>query len=350
MEAGSRILAGNVPEHNAPVVDRLEEAGAIVLAKARTHEFAWGATTHPMRNPWNPSRIPGGSSGGSAAWVAAGFGTVSIGSDSAGSVRSPASFNGVVGHKPTYGLIGRGGLVPLAWSLDTIGVFTHTVEDAALVPDAVAGPDPRELTSVQQPHSPVAHEVDASVEGLRVRVPERPFFNATQADVETLQRAVISMLADAGAEIISIELEPLWAFEAVLTAAFVIAAAKPAAWLETKRDLYAADVLRYLDAGRALSAATYLDAQRVRQGVIDAFASAFCSVDLLAMPTHTHIAPQADDEMVTYDRGKPLHRDPAGIRCLCAVNLAGVSARGLGPGRSRTRPAGRAAPDRATPR
>jgi aspartyl-tRNA(Asn)/glutamyl-tRNA(Gln) amidotransferase subunit A len=342
-EAGSRVLAGNVPERGAHVSERLEAAGAIVLGKARTHEFAWGGTTPPARNPWQRDRIPGGSSGGSGAGIAAGIGYASIGSDTAGSVRSPASFNGVVGLKPTYGLVGRSGLVPLAWSLDTVGVLARAIDDVPLVLDAISGRDPRDPTSLADPPEHAGPLVSRGIDRMRVGVLEQ-LFAATQADVEARQRAAIALLGQAGASVAPIALEPPDVVDAALPAAFAICAAESAswhgAWLDERRELYGRDVLRYLLTGRELPAVAYLDAQRVRRRVAEALAAALRGVDLLVGPTHTHVAPRVDEETIVYDRGEPMHRDPAGIRCLVHANLAGLPAVSVPVGIARGLPVG----------
>lgn len=343
MEAGSRVLAGNVAARDAHAVERLREAGAIVLGKARTHEFAFGGYTPPARNPWDVERIPGGSSGGSGAGVAAGIGYASLCSDTAGSVRSPASFNGCVGLKPTYGRIGRSGVVPMGWTADTLGVIARSALDVALVLDAIAGPDPRDETSIPTAHAPAAPALEQGIAGLRVGVVES-FFAAAQADVEAAQRRAIGLLADAGATVVEVALEPRAAIDATLAAVFQLGAAEAAAWhadwLDTRSELYGEDVLRYITMGRHVSAVDYLDAQRIRRLVSQAFAAAFRDVDLLVTPSHTHIAPRVDEQMVVYDRGEPMHRDPAGIRCLCHVNMPGLPALSVPVGLARGLPVG----------
>jgi aspartyl-tRNA(Asn)/glutamyl-tRNA(Gln) amidotransferase subunit A len=215
---GSRILENYVPPFSATAVENLRQAGAVILGKTNTDEFAMGSSTEnsaffPTRNPWDLGRVPGGSSGGSAAAVAAGLAFGALGSDTGGSVRQPASLCGVVGIKPTYGRVSRWGLVAFASSLDQIGCFGRTVGDAALLLEAIAGHDPRDSTSVELPVpdcvgslADPGHDPRAAVLGLRVGVPQEYLVEGIQPEVESAVRAAIATLADLGAEIVDVSL------------------------------------------------------------------------------------------------------------------------------------------------
>jgi aspartyl-tRNA(Asn)/glutamyl-tRNA(Gln) amidotransferase subunit A len=207
---GSRILEGYVPPFDATVIEKLRSAGAVILGKTNMDEFAMGSSTEnsayfPTHNPWDLSRVPGGSSGGSAAAVAAGLAFGSLGSDTGGSVRQPASLCGVVGMKPTYGRVSRWGLVAFASSLDQIGPFARSVPDLAILLGSIAGYDARDSTSVDTPVPDYA-SLSEDVRGLRIGVPKEYFVAGMQAEVEAAVRTAIATLADLGAEILEISL------------------------------------------------------------------------------------------------------------------------------------------------
>ncbi|MEO8846815.1 MAG: Asp-tRNA(Asn)/Glu-tRNA(Gln) amidotransferase subunit GatA [Kofleriaceae bacterium] len=198
--AGSKILEGWIPPYDAAVVERLRAAGAIVLGKVNCDEFAMGSSTERSaykrtKNPWDTSRVPGGSSGGSSAAVAAGLCAASLGTDTGGSIRQPAAFCGVVGLKPTYGRVSRWGVVAFASSLDQVGPLTRTVRDAALLLEVIAGLDPRDSTSLDQPVPKYTDAITGDIKGLRVGIPHE-YFNVTiddeiRAAIETTKLALV---------------------------------------------------------------------------------------------------------------------------------------------------------------
>jgi aspartyl-tRNA(Asn)/glutamyl-tRNA(Gln) amidotransferase subunit A len=200
----SRILHNYIPPYDATVTARLKAAGAVIVGKANMDEFAMGSSTeysafHPTHNPWDLSRVPGGSSGGSAAAVAAHLAVASLGSDTGGSIRQPAAYCGVVGLKPTYGRVSRYGLIAYASSLDQIGPLTKTVADCALMMNVLAGKDPMDATSVDVPVPDYRDALRAEVKGLRLGVPREFFGQGVQTEVAAAVRHAIDQLADAGA-------------------------------------------------------------------------------------------------------------------------------------------------------
>jgi aspartyl-tRNA(Asn)/glutamyl-tRNA(Gln) amidotransferase subunit A len=202
----SRILEGWIPPYSATVVTKLADAGAIVVGKTNLDEFAMGSSTEnsafgPTRNPHDLSRVPGGSSGGSAAAVAAGFAPLALGSDTGGSIRQPAALCGVVGCKPTYGRVSRYGLVAFASSLDQIGPFAANVADAALLYDTIAGPDPRDTTSIPEPLAPATAGLDEGVDGLRIGIISELSGEGVAPDVADRVRGAAEALERVGAKV-----------------------------------------------------------------------------------------------------------------------------------------------------
>ena len=318
---GSEMLADYVPPYSATVVDRLTDAGATVVGKTNMDEFGMGTTTEtsafgPTRNPADPDRVPGGSSGGSAAAVAAGEADIALGSDTGGSVRCPAAFCGVVGIKPTYGLVSRYGLVAYANSLEQIGPIAGTVEEAAAALDAIAGPDPhdgttRDLTEVDgaDPDANYAAAADGDIDGLTVGVPTELFEGADERVVETVEAAIEDLEAR-GAETTEISLPSV---EHAVQAYYVIAMAEASSNLarfdgvrygnraesdgnwnesfaESRDEGFGAEVKRRILLGTYALSAGYHDkyyqkAQDARAWVRDDFEEAFADVDVIASPT-----------------------------------------------------------------
>lgn len=313
--ASSRILSGWIPPYDATVVSRLKNAGAVIVGKTNLDEFAMGSSTEnsaygPTRNPWNPETVPGGSSGGSAAAVAAGSALGSLGSDTGGSIRQPASFCGVVGVKPTYGLVSRYGLIAFASSLDQIGPFTRTVEDAALMLGVISGHDPMDSTSYQGATPDVGSGLDAGVQGLRVGlISEMLGGEGYDPSVIAATRDIVAKLEAAGASVTEISMPSV---DYALSAYYLIAPAECSANLarfdgvryglrisgtttedmmaKTRGDGFGPEVKRRILLGTyALSAgyydAYYAQAQRVRTMVIEDFNRAYETVDVLMSPT-----------------------------------------------------------------
>jgi aspartyl-tRNA(Asn)/glutamyl-tRNA(Gln) amidotransferase subunit A len=208
--AGSKILAGWIPPYDAHVVDRLRAAGAIILGKVNCDELAMGSSTEnsayrQTRNPWDPTRVPGGSSGGSSAAVAAGLCAASLGTDTGGSIRQPAAFCGVVGMKPTYGRVSRWGVVAFASSLDQVGPLTRSVADAALVLEAIAGFDPRDSTSLDVAVPAYQQALTGDVVGLRFGLPQE-YFEHMDDEVRAAVKRAVAALVERGAEVVDLSL------------------------------------------------------------------------------------------------------------------------------------------------
>ncbi|NQV89403.1 MAG: Asp-tRNA(Asn)/Glu-tRNA(Gln) amidotransferase subunit GatA [Parcubacteria group bacterium] len=209
--SGSQILEGHKGAYNATVIDRLKNAGAILMGRANMDEFAMGSSTESSHfgattNPWDKTKVPGGSSGGSAAAVAAGFVPVALGSDTGGSIRQPASLCGVVGLKPTYGRVSRYGLMAMASSLDQIGPITRSVEDAAIVLEVIEGKDPHDGTSVELSNTTVPALIDKDLTGMKLGLPKEYFVDGMDEGVKAAVMEAVEELKRAGAEIIDISL------------------------------------------------------------------------------------------------------------------------------------------------
>lgn len=311
----SRMLQNFVPPYDAHVIERLRQEDAVLIGKTNLDEFAMGSSTENSAlkrtvNPWNAEYVPGGSSGGSAAAVAAGFAPLALGSDTGGSIRQPASFCGCVGLKPTYGRVSRYGLVAFASSLDQIGPFARDVTGAALLLEAVAGHDRRDSTCVNHPVPAYSQTVEQPLEGLRIGVPREYFAEGMHAEVETSIRAALEVYRSLGADLIEISLPRTKYAVAVY---YLIACSEAssnlarfdgihyghrAAQFENLADLYAAsrgeafgvEVKRRIMLGTFALSAGYADqyynrALRVRHLIRDDFDAAFRQVDVIAGPT-----------------------------------------------------------------
>jgi aspartyl-tRNA(Asn)/glutamyl-tRNA(Gln) amidotransferase subunit A len=284
--AGSHAPGYTFAREDAAAVARLRAAGAILVGKTRTHEFAWGTETPPTRNPWDPSRIPGGSSGGSAAALAARMAYGALGSDTGGSIRIPASLCGVVGLKPTFGRVSRTGVVPHSWSLDHAGPLALSVRDAALLLNVLAGHDARDPGSANVPVPDYTESLSAGVAGLRVGVCRNHFFGSNEAEVEAQVERAIADLAGLGAQVIDFEVPNL---KYGLGAIFAIELASSSAYHDRglQRGATAAmadDVRTLVEIGRLVSASDYLKAEQLRTCLIEDFKAVFERVDVMVVP------------------------------------------------------------------
>ena len=353
--AGSRILAGYISPYDAHVTERLRDAGAVILGKLNMDEFAMGSSTEhsaygPTANPWDLGRVPGGSSGGSAASVAAGHVPLSIGTDTGGSIRQPAALTGIVGLKPTYGRVSRYGIVAFASSLDQIGPFARDARDAAMLLHALAGRDERDSTSAPLPvpddllHLPAADDEAAGyLRGLRLGLPREYFVAGMEPGVEARVREAVATLAAAGAEIVDVSLPHT---DYGLATYYIVAPAEASAnlarydgirfghavrdgdvlanYLATRGSGFGAEVKRRIMLGTyALSAgyydAYYLKAQKVRTLIKADFDAAFgAGIDALVAPTSPSVAwpfgAKLDDPVAMY----------LSDACTLPVNMAGL--------------------------
>lgn len=291
-QAGSRVLEGFVPGHDSTVVRRLKESGAVIVGKTVTHEFAYGQDVPPTRNPWNTDCYPGGSSAGSGVSVAVGSAFAAIGTDTGGSIRVPASVDGVVGLKPTYGRVSRYGVFPMSSTLDTVGPLARTAEDCALMLGAVAGFDPLDAGSISEPVQDYAGTLRLGIKGLRLGI-DRDFFfyKHVTDDVRAAAEATVDRLAELGAEVVPVRLPEL---EAAAAVGMTILLADTSEWhhrlLRSHADKYVPATRLMLELGEMVLAAPYVHAQRARAALRDRVRSSFAMyrLDGLVGPTLPH--------------------------------------------------------------
>jgi aspartyl-tRNA(Asn)/glutamyl-tRNA(Gln) amidotransferase subunit A len=345
--AGSRILEGFKPPYDATVVERLQAGGAVMVGKLNCDEFAMGSSTeqsayHTTANPWDLERVPGGSSGGSAATVAAGQVPASLGTDTGGSIRQPAALCGISGLKPTYGRVSRYGLIAFGSSLDQIGPMAWTVSDLALMLQVIAGHDPRDGTSSTEPVPDYTAALSGDVRGLRIGVPKEYFVEGMEPGVDAATREAIAALRDRGAEVVEVSL-PYTGY--ALPTYYIIAPAEASAnlarfdgvrygprepgesmWDEielTRGRRFGPEVRRRIMLGTYALSAGYYDAyykraQQVRTLIKRDFETIFTQVDVLATPTTPTVAfkigQKLDDPLAMY----------LSDVCTLPINLAGV--------------------------
>ena len=332
--AGSRILFNYIPPYTATAVERLEQAGAIVVGKTNCDEFAMGSSNEnsaygPVKNPWDTARVPGGSSGGSAVAVAAGLAIAALGSDTGGSIRQPASLCGVVGLKPTYGRVSRYGLIAFGSSLDQIGPFANSVEDVALILNSIAGRDANDSTSSDIETDDYAAALDRDVRGLRVGVPREYFGEGLDPEVRAQIEAAIKKFEEMGAQIVDVGLPHT---EYAIPVYYLIATAEASSNLArydgvrygfraeevaTLKEMYSrtrdqgfgTEVKRRIMLGTYALSAGYYDAyygkaQKVRSMIESDFRNAFASCDVIATPTSPtpafRLGEKTDDPLEMY--------------------------------------------------
>lgn len=315
--AGSRLLANYVPDRDATVVSRLHAAGAILLGKTNMLEFAYGEVSPyygPSRNPWHTAYGTSGSSSGSAAAVAAGLGFASLGSDTGGSIRLPAAFCGIVGLKPTYGLVSRAGVLPLSWSLDHVGPLTRTVRDCALVLEAIAGHDPADPASARRSPEPYGARLAETPRGLTVGVVEPASGDGVTPEVRQQVDLAAEHFRDLGFTIQTVALpHAIAAPRALLAMLYAEASSYHLRWLRERASEYSDNTRERLELGALLPATVYLRARRARRIIVDAYRALFERVDVLLTPpgptaANRLDAPAHDPVSAGGDRMGPLIR------------------------------------------
>jgi aspartyl-tRNA(Asn)/glutamyl-tRNA(Gln) amidotransferase subunit A len=289
--AGSRVRESYIPDKDATVVRRLREAGAVILGKVTTHEFAFGFDSRPTRNAWNLDHIPSGSSGGSGAAIAAGLCFAATGSDTGGSIRAPAAANGIAGIKPTYGRVSKAGVAVLSWSLDHAGPLARTVRDLAILLNAMAGQD------VLDPHTKDVAVPDytaaltGDIRDVKFGVPTNYFFEDVRPEVADAVAKAVEHLESLGAKAVPVEISDL---DGVLDCMLAITMSEASTYHQTSLrrapELFTDETRLLLETGEMIPATTYINAQRARAAIKAAFRQALRDVDVLVTPTQPSTA------------------------------------------------------------
>jgi aspartyl-tRNA(Asn)/glutamyl-tRNA(Gln) amidotransferase subunit A len=303
---GSKLFENWVPDHDATIVTRLHEAGAVLLGKTGLHELAYGNTSiNPffgaIANPWAPDHDPGGSSGGSASAVAAGLAYAALGTDTACSIRQPAHCCGIVGHKPSFGLVSKAGALPLVWSMDHVGPLTRSVQDAAYVLKAISGYDPIDPYSVQALKSEDFNACERSIEGARVGVVRRFFFDG-HSDVIEVVDAALQTLDELGATLVELDIPDIDDAFAAVGTTFAEAAVVHEKDLRERPHAFSDDVRGKLEWALDMKATKYAEAQHFRRGFTTRLEQLMSECDVLAAPTATTAAAPIADRPEDYGR------------------------------------------------
>jgi aspartyl-tRNA(Asn)/glutamyl-tRNA(Gln) amidotransferase subunit A len=333
--SGSKFLSEYIPRHDATVVSKIKAAGAVVLGKNNLGEFAYHTTSQNphyggVRNPWNLQHEPGGSSGGSSAAVAASLCIASLGTDTGGSVRIPSSLCGNVGLKPTYGRISVFGVTPLSWSLDHVGIIGNCVSDIATILETIAGRDENDPASETEPVPKFSAELESSIRGLRVGVPDDYFFEeGVEKEVRNAVLKSVDLLKDLGAIIQSISL-PSMRFSRYVTLVIMSSEAScyHEKYMRDHKEEYGRETRARLEFGNALPATWYLKAQRLRREMFEEFQRKCKTINAIVTPTTPITAPRIDQSTVEYGG---ISISPARLlpRFTSAFNLMGLPALSL---------------------
>ncbi len=326
---GSKIMADFVPDFDAAAVERLRQAGAVVIGKQQMHEFALGGTSEnphwgPARNPWDPERMTGGSSGGGGSAVAAGLCVAALGTDTGGSIRIPSSLCGVVGMKPTFGRVSRYGVFPLSWSMDTAGPLARSVRDAAILLRTIAGHDPRDPSSAELPAEDFEGALGDEIRGIRVGIPQQYFFDDLDPEVESAVRRAAQLCERLGAIVEPVSIP---VFEQAMAIFSPILLAEAATIhhdnLRLRPTDFDPEVRTRLEVGALTPAPAYLQAQRARSLYNRRIVEAMRRFDVLLTPTTPTPAPRIEEKIVTVG-GK--HEPPLALlpRLTRPFNLCGL--------------------------
>lgn len=321
----SKVRHDHLASSDSACVERLERAGAIIVGKTHTHEFAYGIATPTTGNPWNTAHIPGGSSGGSGATLAARGCFMAMGTDTGGSIRIPAAVTGTVGLKPTYGRVSRAGIASLSWSLDHAGPLTRTVGDAAVTLGALAGYDARDPGSADVPVGDYVSELELGVRGLRIGVPRNVFFDHVEPEVERNVRDAIARLEAEGAELVEVDIPMA---ELISPIEFGLCMPEASAYHRTmireRPELYEEDVRTFLEAGLMVPAVDYISALRLRGLMQAAWKKLFDGLDALIGPSVAAVATRRDQPSVTWADGTVESASSVFIRLSAPANVTGL--------------------------
>ncbi len=321
----SKVRHDHQATADSACVARLDAAGAVIVGMTHTHEFAYGIATPTTGNPWNLAHIPGGSSGGSAATLAARGCFMAMGTDTGGSIRIPAALCGTVGLKPTYGLVSRAGIASLSWSLDHAGPLARSVGDCAVSLAALAGFDARDPASVDRPVVDYLAELEQGVQGLRIGVPTNLFFDQVEPEVEANVRAAIADLERQGATLVEVTVPMADLVSAVeFGLCMPEASAYHRTMLQARADLYEPDVRTFLEAGLLVPAVDYIAALRHRTRMQAAWRTMFTGLDALIGPAVAAVATRRDQPTVTWPDGTEEAASSVFIRLSAPANVTGL--------------------------
>jgi aspartyl-tRNA(Asn)/glutamyl-tRNA(Gln) amidotransferase subunit A len=337
--AGSLVFRDFIPDHDATAVEKLAVAGAVSIGKANLHELAYGITSQNphygfVHNARDPERIPGGSSGGSATAIAAGIIPMSLGTDTGGSIRVPASYCGITGIKPTYGRVSRYGVLPLSFSFDHVGPLGSCAEDCALTLSAIAGHDPRDPSSAGEPVPSYSAEPQKRLDGLKIGVPGSFFFSGIDAEVAISVKASIAAMEKLGAHAVEIQVPDIAAINATQ---IVIQLAEVSALYTHERDAsrFSPATWNLLEQGRLIQATEYVNAQRLRSIFRREFNAVWQQVHLLAVPVTPITAPLMTDTTININ-GVDEDVRMASTRLMRTGNLLGDPALAMPCGKSKS--------------